>query len=440
MPACRNCGYYVKSMDGYCPGCGQSLKVQRPPKQRTQRKTSALGAIGAVLKVLIVIGVVLLMILPQAQPHREKLFTYLEDGLRHYQEYPDRTSYILERTMELESMSMDLDYTLTVEFPETLEVSGHQYQERFEEPTYSFGGTSADPSRSDEDSSYTDLEGQHVDDKFIKYSGKVNGGNNIEVTVTYYINSFTVSWDINDRKSGGVSDIPSWIKEQYNHDQWPLLDSNGRQMVDVVGGVEIKAFHIWPSHPVLKSKAEELTDGKYTVFSKVKALYDFLDHEFDYVTGGGAPKACITTFNDKTGDCDDQSILLITMCRAIGIPAWLEGGAMYDANAAQATGDPTQGWGGHAWARVLIPVKDEDGGFNQEETAIDIVNDQFLIRDANKFTDWIDRWGDDAHIIEYYKSWRYTYSTNQAFQAPTVGDEYYLQDYKAEQKQLNIRV
>ena len=239
-----------------------------------------------------------------------------------------------------------------------------------------------------------------------------------------------MKWKIDDENSGKVSDIPQWIKDKYNHDQWPLLTSNGQQMVDVYDGVELKAFHIWPSHPEIIDKAEEITSGKSTVFEKVEAIYDYLDYEFSFSNSGGAPQSCITTYRNRMGNSDDQSILLISMCRAIGIPAWLEGGAMYDANVASASGDPTQGWGGHAWARVLIPVKDGDSGFSYEEAVVDTINDQFLYRDDAKLTDWIDMWGDDEHILDYYTSLRYVYTMEDGFHAPTVEDQYYLTDYK----------
>ena len=61
---------------------------------------------------------------------------------------------------------------------------------------------------------------------------------------------------------------------------------------------------------------------------------------------GSEPKSCLRTLADGTGDCDDQSILLISLCRASDIPSWLAFGILYDQVNAQ--------WGPHAWAEVYL--------------------------------------------------------------------------------------
>jgi len=97
------------------------------------------------------------------------------------------------------------------------------------------------------------------------------------------------------------------------------------------------------------------------------------------------------------GDCDDQSILLASLARAVGVPVWLNLGIIYD---------PVRNyWGGHGWNNVYIPLK----GGDYVIATVDIVNDQFLFRDPYHLSDYIDN-GDGTELREYYTSWSYSYT------------------------------
>jgi hypothetical protein len=66
---------------------------------------------------------------------------------------------------------------------------------------------------------------------------------------------------------------------------------------------------------------------------------------------------------ETRGDCDDQAILLISLCRIIGIPAYLQIGSIYSP---EVDNETSTGWNGHVeniqnrigwhgWAMVYIP-------------------------------------------------------------------------------------
>ena len=164
-------------------------------------------------------------------------------------------------------------------------------------------------------------------------------------------------------------------------------------------------YTIDPQNPIIVELANNLTEGKPTVYMQVKAIYDFMIKTFDYKIGRGLPKPALRTLMDEEGDCDDQSSLMISLLRAKGIPAWLELGMLYIANESS--------WGGHAWTDVYIPTIDgmtDDYGNPLPDmiATIDVVNNIFLVHSALLFTDYIDD-GNGNDLDDYY----HPYSVNQ---------------------------
>jgi len=149
---------------------------------------------------------------------------------------------------------------------------------------------------------------------------------------------------------------------------------------------------------------------------------------YDQYMYSSRPKSDLRVNNDKYGDCDDQSLLMISMCRAVGIPAWLECGALFDPTLKQ--------WEAHGWANVMLPLK---GGGTALAT-IDAVNHQFLVRDANRFTEWIDTSGVATDIEQYYTSFSYSYAKGGGSGGPEYSDRYDYVEYDAHPSDLKIRV
>ena len=157
--------------------------------------------------------------------------------------------------------------------------------------------------------------------------------------------------------------------------------------------------------------SKDLMPHFLTVFAKEPGCrpmvfkdHDYMNENYEYqTTRRGEPKFCYDTLTSKTGDCDDQSVLFISLARAAGIPSWLEFGALYN--------QKEKTWGGHAWIRAYIPYYYGDGHvFN-----IDIVNDHFLFRDAFRFSEW-ESDGNGSHLKDYY----YSYGSNFVIIIPEV--------------------
>ena len=158
----------------------------------------------------------------------------------------------------------------------------------------------------------------------------------------------------------------------------------------------------------------------------VEKFYKYLikDENLNYVTGEtGLPKACSTTLTQLRGDCDDYSILFISLCRAVGIPAWLELGILYD--------KAHKSWGGHGWAKVAIPFETDSGGWSYSAPTIDIVNKQFKFHDPYRFIEWADTGGSDYYPGEdeprnnldyYYHTFSYQVTGNPEIVSPDTNN------------------
>jgi hypothetical protein len=161
-----------------------------------------------------------------------------------------------------------------------------------------------------------------------------------------------------------------------------------------------------PNNAVIKAKAQEIVGGETNVYKIVEAIYDWVvkNHAYpsqdemtlDNEKNRNLPKHPLVTMRDKRGDCDDQSFLFGSLCRAVGVPAWMVLGGLYDCM--------KEAWCGHGWAEVYIPLK--AGGF--ETPTVDCVNQEFLFRDCFRYTDWIDTGrnvtieGEDRNNLDYY--------------------------------------
>jgi hypothetical protein len=219
-----------------------------------------------------------------------------------------------------------------------------------------------------------------------KYTNMVPG--NYQFKSIYDMKLYTHEWKIDNEDSGTIDDIPQAYKDKYLGDDWPVYFGNDFKDDDNDGKPDIYRYH--PSDPKITSIAQSITRNEETVYAKVKAIYEWIVDHFNYTSPEQRlrdselyfdlpkwPTACIS---DWYGDCDDQSLLMASLCRSIGIPAWLEIGYLYD--------QVQDSWGGHGWFNVVIPVKNQDPSF--VVAPIDPVNSEFLFRDPFRITDWID--------------------------------------------------
>lgn len=162
----------------------------------------------------------------------------------------------------------------------------------------------------------------------------------LNFSITYEIES----WDrarpsMDPSRAGKPSDLPPKIVEEFTGESESFTTED----------------------EMIKALAHRLTDNETTVMGKVARILDWIARNISYDNFEVA-RYPNETLTGGQGDCDDQAILLITMCRTLGIPAFLQIGVIFDDGI---QGEKTS-WGGHlhveqggigwhGWAMVHIP-------------------------------------------------------------------------------------
>jgi hypothetical protein len=285
------------------------------------------------------------------------------------------------------------------------------------------------------DNGYPDISGS--DQEFMMWE-ESNFKGTKEIQITYSISTTTFIWNINEDDSGTLGDIPQELRDQYLDSEW-RIDYDHDNELDSQDDIDDDGdwdYLIEVTDPKIMNQAEKLTSGQTNVYLQIKSIYDYLTdpNNLNYVTTQTKtiPKDCTTTLSSLKGDCDDYSILFVALTRAAGIPSWLELGIIYD---------PENGnWGAHAWAKVVIPFF--DGTYTIG--TVDIVNQEFLIHDAYRFTEWIDTGGDIFvegepinNLEYYYHSFSYVIPSNgNSF--PTIQESYSTESYQERGDRIEI--
>lgn len=132
-------------------------------------------------------------------------------------------------------------------------------------------------------------------------------GENLSFTTEYQIVAKPRSIpDISESKSGVLDEIPSHLVQEYTSAEGPW------------------AFN----DPRIRDLAQEIAGNETGVLKIVTELIDWIKENIDYETHE-VPVYANQTLNDGFGDCDDQAILLIALLRTLGIPSYLQIGAIY---------------------------------------------------------------------------------------------------------------
>ncbi len=149
---------------------------------------------------------------------------------------------------------------------------------------------------------------------------------------------------ISEVLSETLNEIPQNLTEEYCQEEgpWLLSDTELRNLTQNVAQNEtnvlaaVNKFVVW-------------------IWQNIQAPHTPVLHE--------VPLYPNETFKYKEGDCDDQAVLLITLCRIYGIPSYLQTGCMYMPELGSFTetlwdGHATVvskriGW--HGWAIVYVP-------------------------------------------------------------------------------------
>ena len=342
---------------------------RRPPRWTAKRAAKHIAVIAIIF---------LLLLWPSTIPQMRSLVNTLLTGEAGFQPFPDSAEFTLQRTLSLTATGA-IDWEIQISEP--YDIKGiHELRGLTETPT---------PTR----------VYMANDQDWMEWTGSIpSGGGTQRIVITYHMKLYSTIWDLDEKDSADVSDIPQDLQDKWLVDEWKIE----------------------PSNPQVQALSRDIVGDTKDVYNILLKIYQWMDDNLEYNTQRDAePKSCTQTLADGFGDCDDQSILLASLARAAGVPVWLNLGIIYD---------PVRDyWGGHGWNNVYIPLE----GGDYAVATVDIVNNQFLFRDPYHVSDYVDN-GDAADLQDYYTSWSYSYNSGPFNPPPRVSSEeaYQILDIK----------
>ncbi|MCD6464754.1 transglutaminase domain-containing protein [Candidatus Bathyarchaeota archaeon] len=204
---------------------------------------------------------------------------------------------------------------------------------------------------------------------------------------------------ISEENSGNLSAIPENLKKIY-------CQSNS----------------LWqPNSSIFKRKALEIAGNETKVLSIVKRFVKWINRHIRY-RSSEIPRYPNETLQQLAGDCDDQANLLITFCRAIGIPAYLQIGCIYMPgdyqnltywNGRLTISERNLRW--HGWAMVYVPP------WGWLPVDLTYVSGNLAIKPLNSIT--------RSAVIEHY-TFQYMNITETDYVAESEAFKSFLESYK----------
>jgi hypothetical protein len=172
--------------------------------------------------------------------------------------------------------------------------------------------------------------------------------------------------------------------------RFELDEAQGYDMIplNVIEEFTLSTETFTADDPRFKELASSIVLGEDTVLGSVVSLVEYIVENTTYCNFE-VPQYPSKTLEDQLGDCDDQSILLITLCRSIDIPAYLQVGVYIhpsiddkDTNWNGHLINEADGVGWHGWAMIFIPPW---GWVPVDLTLVDSESGLELIRNAPEY-------------------------------------------------------
>jgi hypothetical protein len=178
------------------------------------------------------------------------------------------------------------------------------------------------------------------------------------------VNNEIIRWDIADIDSnnyilGVEADVvaQSFIVKELNSEDALTIDKIKTDHLELIEQyckpqVDNNIIYIDPDNPVIKNIAENvlLETGINNSLIIAKNLFVWLKNNTSYKTHPNdyTVQTASKTCQDKTGDCDDLSVLYISLCRTLEIPARFIRGILIDYDYEETSAMP------HAWVEVFV--------------------------------------------------------------------------------------
>ena len=142
-----------------------------------------------------------------------------------------------------------------------------------------------------------------------------------------------------ENRSDGFEDIPEDLKTMF-----------------------CQPLSLWQSdNPLIRDLAFSIAGNETRVLSILSDFVLWINQNIKYESLD-VPRYPNETLSERKGDCDDQANLLIELCRAVGIPAYLQIGCIYQPGENSTSNYWNGSWtsaltniGWHGWAVVYVP-------------------------------------------------------------------------------------
>ncbi|MEM3640558.1 MAG: transglutaminase-like domain-containing protein [Candidatus Bathyarchaeia archaeon] len=186
----------------------------------------------------------------------------------------------------------------------------------------------------------TDEDGNQVAVLLFQKSKLMQGENISYVTAYRAISKPRLIPEIKEDASQSIYEVPADLSEQYCREVGPWLTNNSQ----------------------LRQLAYDIAKNETRVLTIVKKLVEWITHNINY-TVHEVPYYANETYIERKGDCDDQAVLLATLCRILGIPAYIQIGCIYLPAATYVSETYWEGHvtsvqkriGWHGWTMVYVP-------------------------------------------------------------------------------------
>jgi len=177
----------------------------------------------------------------------------------------------------------------------------------------------------------------------------IEQGGNITATIIIMVNiSSRCLPEISVDSSGSLSDIPVWLANYtVSSGAWRYRDEGFKHIADL---------------------AAQIKGNDTNILRIISKMVEFIGDRVKYPEGEELrppqyPNQTLpSTGETGRGDCDDQSALLVTMLRSVGIPSYLQTGgvisSLYSVNGETWDGHLTlvsRGIGWHGWVEAYVP-------------------------------------------------------------------------------------
>ena len=178
------------------------------------------------------------------------------------------------------------------------------------------------------------------------------------------VNNQMIRWDISDKDNnkyilGVETDVvaQSFIVKELNGENALTIDEIKTDHTELIEQyckpqIDNNIVYVDPDNPDIKNIAENvlLETGINNSLIVAKNLFIWLKNNTSYKTHPDdyTVQTASKTCQDKTGDCDDLSVLYISICSALEIPARFIRGILIDYDFEEISATP------HAWVEVFV--------------------------------------------------------------------------------------